>query len=289
MDIAEPFDRRLRRLHRDRAAPGFRGHAFLRDHMVEELLVRLGTVNRRFAHALDLGSADGTLGRQLLVEDIVYADAGFRFAHGLRGVQCDEDRLPFADGSFDLVVSAGGLHLVNDLPGALALARRILKPDGLFLASFIGGGSLGRTRAALIEGDIAATGGAAPRMAPMVDVRAAGDLLNRAGFALPVVDSETIAVRYDGLPSLLRDLRGAGETGVLSVRTPLGRNAFAVAAAAFAGEADDEGRVTETVEIIYMTAWAPSPDQPRPLKPGSGKLSLADVLPNPKAKPPADR
>src|SRR3546814_9297368 len=129
--------------------------------MIGELLVRLGTVNRRFARALDLGAADGALGRQLPVDSVVSADAGFRFAHALRGVQCDEDRLPFADASFDLVISAGAFHLVNDLLGSLALARRILKPDGLFLAAFIGGNSLGRTRPALIAGAIAATGGAA--------------------------------------------------------------------------------------------------------------------------------
>ncbi|API59565.1 SAM-dependent methyltransferase [Tardibacter chloracetimidivorans] len=283
MDIAEPFDRRLRRLRRDRAAPRFREHAFLRDHMVEELLARLATVNRRFSRALDLGAADGALGVRLPVESVVSADAGFRFASGTGGVQCDEDRLPFADGSFDLVVSAGALHLVNDLPGALALIRRVLKPDGLFLAAFAGGASLTRTRAALLAGDIAATDGAAPRIAPMVDVRAAGDLLGRAGFALPVVDVEAVPIRYSGLLPLLRDIRGAGDAGAPGARTPLGRHAVAAAAAAFDAEADADGRIAEVMEIIYLTAWSPSPDQPKPLRPGSGKVSLADVLRRPDA------
>lgn len=289
MDIAEPFDRHLRRLHRDRAAPRFGSHAFLRDHMVEELLVRLATVNRRFEAALDLGAADGSLGARLPVDSVVSTDAGFCFARNRRGVQCDEDRLPFADGCFDLVVSAGALHLVNDLPGALSLIRRILKPDGLFLAAFPGGASLARARTALITGDIEATGGAAPRIAPMVDVRAAGDLLGRAGFALPVVDVETVPVRYQGLLPLLHDIRGAGESGVLASRAGLGRFALAAAAAAFDATADADGRITETVEVIYVTAWSPSPDQPKPLKPGSGKVSLSEVLRPAREAPPEGR
>lgn len=256
--------------------------------MVEELLIRLGTVNRRFGRALDLGAADGSLGTRLPVAQVISADAGFRFAAAVRGVQCDEDRLPFADGSFDLVMSAGALHLVNDLPGALALIRRLLKPDGLFLAAFIGGASLARTRAALLAGDIAATGGAAPRIAPMVDVRAAGDLLGRAGFALPVVDMEAVPVRYDGLLPLLRDVRRAGESGVLTSRAFLGPGSLAAAAMEFDAGADADGRVSETAEIIYLTAWAPSPDQPKPLRPGSGKVSLSDVL-APRGAPPAGR
>lgn len=283
MDNAEPFDRRLRRLHRDRAAARFADHAFLRDHMIEELLVRLSSVNRRFERALDLGAADGALGRRLAVDQLVSADAGFRFAQSRGGVQCDEDRLPFADASFDLVVSAGALHLVNDLPGALALIRRILKPDGLFLAAFVGGASLARTRTALIAGDVEATGGAAPRVAPMVDVRAAGDLLGRAGFALPVVDSETLTVRYGGLLPLLQEIRGAGEAGVLASHAPLKRHAAAAAAMHFAANADPDGRVAEQAEVIYLTAWSPSPDQPKPLRPGSARASLADVLGKAKA------
>ena len=278
MTTAEPFDRKRRRLHRDRAVATFGEHRFLRDHMMEELLARLATVNRDFDSALDLGAADGSLGAKLPVNQVVFADAGFGFASALRGVQCDEDRLPFADASFDLVVSAGALHLVNDLPGALALIRRILKPDGLFLAAFPGGQSLGRLRSAMIAGDIAATGGASPRIAPMVDVRAAGDLLSRTGFALPVIDSEAVTVRYDGLLPLLRDIRGAGESGILSSPSPLTPQALAAAAAAFSEDADAGGRVTETIEIIHLTAWAPAPGQPRPLQPGTGKVSLTRVL-----------
>jgi len=278
MDAAEPFDRRLRRTRRDRAAAGFAEHGFLRDHMIEELLARLGTVNRQFGRMLDLGCANGTLAGQIDAPFIVSTDAGATFARRPLGVQCDEDRLPFADGSFDLVMSAGVLHAVNDLPGALTMIRRALRPDGLFLAAFIGGNSLMRTRQALLQGDVAATGGAAARVAPMVDVQAAGDLLRRTGFALPVVDSETLKIRYASLPALLEDIRGAGEAHVLKVRAPLSRMALAAAAVQFERLADADGRIAEEVEIIYMTGWSPSPDQPQPLRRGSPRVSLATAL-----------
>src|SRR3546814_17429693 len=138
MDIAEPFDRRLRRLRRDRAAARFREHAFLRDHMIEELRARLATVNRRFSRSLDLGAADGALGTRLPVEGVVSAAAGFRFASGICGAQCDEDRLPSAASSFDLVVSAGALHMVNDLPCRLALFLSVMKPAGPSRSAFPG-------------------------------------------------------------------------------------------------------------------------------------------------------
>lgn len=278
MNNAEPFDRNSRRLHRDRAAPHFSDYAFLRQHMIEELRIRLETVMRNFDSALDLGCADGQLTQGLNIAHVTYADAGFTFAKSNKGVQCDEDRLPFADASFDLVISAGSLHLVNDLPGALSLIRRSLKPDGLFLAAFIGGSSLQRMRASLLAGDIMATGGAAPRIAPMVDVRAAGDLLTRAGFTLPVVDSEILTIRYNDLFALVKDLRGAGETGVVSKKTPLSRTAFAAASVDFANHADADGRVSEQAEVLYLTAWSPAPDQPQPLRRGSGTTSLVDVL-----------
>lgn len=280
MDQAEPFDRTLRRQRRDRAAAGFAEAAFLRAHMVEELRFRLSAVSRRFTDVLDLGCADGSLGRGLPGARVVPADAGFAFARAAGGIQCDEDRLPFTDGSFDLILSAGALHAVNDLPGALTLIRRALRPDGLFLAAFVGGETLARTRAAMLAGEVAVRGAAGAHVAPMVDVRAAGDLLRRAGFALPVADSERVTVRYDNLPALAADLRAMGETSILAARDRafLRRDVLAAAAAAFADLADDDGRVSETVDILYLTAWSPGPDQPQPLAPGSGKVSLASAL-----------
>jgi SAM-dependent methyltransferase len=282
MSAPEIFSRRRRRLRRDRAQPGFSGHDFLHARMAGELLDRLDAVRRPFAHALDLGCLDGRLAGALAARGIacVAADPGFRFARAAGGVQCDEDMLPFADGSFDLVVAAGGLESVNDLPGALALARRVLKPDGLFMAAMIGAGSLGRLRAALLASE---PDRAVARVHPQIDVRSAGDLLARAGFALPVADGERVTVRYGSVFGLLADLRGSGAGNVLAgALPPLRREALARAAAAFQAVADPDGKVAETIEIVHLLGWAPAPDQPKPARRGSATASLAEALKRPR-------
>jgi SAM-dependent methyltransferase len=276
-----PFDRHLRRLRRDRAAAGEAGADYLIERAADELLARLDLVTRRFARALDVGTGRGYLARRLRDRGlaVVQLDAGSRFARATAGVQGDEDRLPFADGAFDLVVSAGALDAVNDLPGALLLARRALRPDGLFLAALAGAGSLPRLRAAMAAAD-EAEGAAAPRIHPQIDVRAAGDLLQRAGFALPVADCERVEVRYSGLASLVADLRAMGATNILAARSrqPLGRLGYAAAAAAFAAEAEPDGKTRERFEILHLSGWAPSPDQPQPARRGSATASLAQAL-----------
>ncbi|SNS26655.1 Methyltransferase domain-containing protein [Sphingomonas laterariae] len=281
-DLAEIFDRRVRRLRRDRAARAFADHAFLRDRMVEDIVDRLDSVKRQFTRALDLGTADGALAAALRQRGIpvVAADAGFAFARAAGGIQCDEDRLPFADGSFDLIVSAGALDTVNDLPGALALIRLALRPDGLFLGAFFGAGSLPRLRSVLMAADEAAGRGVAARIHPQIDVRAAGDLLARAGFALPVADIDHAQIRYGDPLRLISDLRGMGATNILRQRAaaPLTRAHLPHLFDAFAALADADGRVTETVEIVHLTAWSPGPDQPQPARRGSGQASLADAL-----------
>lgn len=286
-DAREIFDRHMRRLRRDRAAPRFADHAFLRDRMLEDLIDRLQSVTRSFARALDLATADGALAARLRALGIatVAADPGFAFARAGHGVQCDEDRLPFADASFDLVTSAGGLDVVNDLPGALALVRRVLKPDGLFLAAFFGAGSLPRLRAALMAADEAAGTGIAARIHPQIDVRAAGDLLSRAGLVLAVADVDTVRVRYADPLRLIADLRGMAATNLLhGPRPPIGRAHLAALFESFAAQADADGKVTETIEIIHLTAWSPGPDQPKPARRGSGTASLADALKPPSPK-----
>jgi SAM-dependent methyltransferase len=277
---SEPFDRELRRRRRDRAATGFAAHAVLRDHIVDELIDRLSDISRQFDDVLDLGCADGALGRRLAPARLVSADAGFAFARAADGVQSDEDRLPFADASFDLIVSAGVLDPVNDLPGALTLARRLLRPDGLFLAGFIGGGSLPRLRSAVLTADMAVGAGASPHVHPMVDLRAAADLLVRAGLNLTVTDGARLTLRYASLGGLLDDLRGAGASNILHARArmPLTRQWLAAAAEAFAAQADADGRVSEQFELIYLTGWSPAADQPRPAKRGSATHSLAEAL-----------
>ena len=268
------FDRLARRRRRDRAVAGFAGHDFLREAMLDGIAERLATVTRPFGDVLDLGCFDGALAPPPGAR-VARVDAGLGWAHAAGGVQADEDRLPFADASFDLVVSAGVLDQVDDLPGALLLARRVLRPDGLFLAAFVGAGSLPRLRAALRAADRERP---AARLHPAVDVRAAGDLLVRAGFALPVADVEMLDVGYPSLGRLLDDLRGMAATNVLRERVALSRDGLARAAAAFAEQADPDGRVRERFAIVYLTGWAPDPSQPAPARRGSAKASLAAAL-----------
>jgi NADH dehydrogenase [ubiquinone] 1 alpha subcomplex assembly factor 5 len=273
-----PFDRRLRRLRRDRAAARFGEADYLHRLAADELVDRLDFVKRDFRRALDLGCAGGYLTGRLRERglDVTPFDPGAAFARSAAGIQGDEDRLPFADAAFDLVVSVGALDGVNDLPGALLLTRRALKPDGLFLGAIAGAGSLGRLRRAMLAAD-SVEGGAAPRVHPQIDVRAAGDLLTRAGFALPVVDVSPVDVRFRSLMDLVRDLRGMGATNILAARSrrPLGRRGLAAAIADFDSAGD---KTTERFEILHLLGWSPSPDQPRPAPRGSGRISLAEAL-----------
>ena len=271
---ADIFDRFARRRRRDRAQPDFAAHDFLRAAMIEGIEERLGAVRRSFSDMLDLGCFDGGFTPPPGVR-VARLDPGFRFARAAGGVQGDEDRLPFADNSFDLIVSAGVLDQVGDLPGALTLARRALRPDGLFLAAFVGAGSLPKLRRALAAAE---RDRPAARLHPQVDVRSAGDLLVRAGFALPVADIESLDIGYPDLGKLLGDLRGTATTNLLSERQPLARSALGRAAAAFKGEANTDGRTRERIEIVFLTGWTPDPSQPAPARRGSATASLADAL-----------
>jgi SAM-dependent methyltransferase len=279
-----PFDRRLRRLRRDRAAAAPEAGRYLHRLAEDELIERLSWVKRDFGEALNIGAADAYLTAQLEMRgmSVTSCDPGGHFGRAA-GIQCDEDRLPFADASFDLVTCAGVLDTVNDLPGALTLIRRVLRPDGLFLAAFAGAGSLPRLRSAMLAAD-SAQGAAAARIHPQIDVRAAGDLLLRAGFALPVVDCDSVTVRFSGIGQLVTDLRGMAATNVLTERSlcPVGRFGFAAAAADFAAMADADGKTSELFEILYLIGWSPSPDQPRPAPRGSASRSLASALRRPR-------
>jgi SAM-dependent methyltransferase len=279
MSVPEIFDRAARRLRRDRACAEFSAHDFLRAAMLDGIQERLDSVTRRFEDVLDLGCFDGAF-QPPAGARIVRCDAGSRFALAANGVQADEDRLPFAEGSFDLVVSAGVLDSVNDLPGALTLVRRALRPDGLFLAAFAGAGSLSTLRAVFREAEADRP---AARIHPQIEVRSAGDLLVRAGFALPVADVESLVVRYGELGRLLGDLRGMAATNLLVGRTALRRDTLARAATAFAGRADPDGRTSERFELVFLTGWAPAPSQPQPARRGSATASLADALKRPEA------
>jgi SAM-dependent methyltransferase len=256
-----PFDAPLGRLRRARRGAGREEAFWLHRRAAEELLDRLDLVARSFTRAIDL-SADPWLGDRLA-------------ERGLEVARIDETALPsLAPASVELAVSVGLLDLINDLPGALALIRRALKPDGLFLAAFAGAGSLPRLRQAMRAAEAAEGRDPSPRVHPQIDVRAAGDLLTRAGFALPVADREVVEVRYAGLPRLLADLRLTGSTNILAQRSkvPFTRLGLAAAAADFG-----EGTV-ERFELVFLSGWAPAPSQPAPAKRGSGTASLADAL-----------
>ncbi len=254
---AEPFDRAARRLRRDRAAPHFGSVAALHDHLADELRARLAVDGRRYEHALDLGTRDARLA--LPATHTTRLDAGRSFARATDAVQADEDRLPFADASFDLIVSVGALHGVNDLPGCLVQCRRALRPGGRFLAVFPGGDTLGTLRRALFTAEETVTGGVTPRVHPMVDPAEAPGLLQRAGFVEPVVDIEPMRLRYRDLAALVRDLRAGGETNILHARGPsFTRALYAAASAAFDALADADGRVSIDAQLLYMAGSVPT-------------------------------
>lgn len=247
--------------------------------MLDGLLERLGDVKRPFEQVLLIGCPDGS-GRAALEamgKTVTCADPGERNALANGGVQAEEDALPFAEGSFDLVLACGTLDSVNDLPGALIQIHRLLRPDGLLLGACIGAGSLPRLKAALLEAE-----GERPRphIHPQIDVRAAGDLLTRAGYAMPVTDSEALTVRYSSILTLMHDLRGMGYGNAMAAgrRGILTRETVAHAAGAFARMADPDGKTAETFSILYLSGWKPDPSQPKPARRGSGKISLADAL-----------
>lgn len=292
------FDRRAVRAHRERAARRFADHDFLFREAAERLAERLDDVARVFPRALDLGARTGVLAPLLSsragIETLIQCDLSPAMMRAARARPCakegprravvvaDEEFLPFAEGSFDLIVSCLSLHWTNDLPGALLQARRALKPDGLFLATLLGGETLVELRQALLDAELAETGGAGPRVSPFADLRDAAALLQRAGFALPVADSDTITVEYENALDLMRDLRGMGEANaVVERRKDFSRRSTLLRAAAIYEDRfgrEGTGRMPATFQILTLTAWAPAASQPKPLKPGSAKLRLAEAL-----------
>jgi SAM-dependent methyltransferase len=261
--------------------------AFLLDEIHTRLVDRLDDIKRDFPRVLDLGARHGRLAEKLTARDpatrVVSADPApglARHAPPPRVVSALE-LLPFADHAFDAVVSAGSLHLVNDLPGALVQMRRALQPDGLLLVAFPGGDTLVELRRALTMAEAELTGGASPRVAPFVDVRDLGGLLQRAGFALPVVDVDRLTLTYGDPLSLIADLRRAGEANVLAERSrrPLRRDVLmAMAERYLADDVDARGRINVTVDVLFATAWAPHASQPQPKRRGSGTVNLAHAM-----------
>jgi SAM-dependent methyltransferase len=261
------------------AARGVRDELVL-PRLAADLAERLQLVLRDFAVAADLGSPGSDVAAAL--RDMPRVGRVIR-AGGQGGAEvvCALDALPFAAGSLGLVVSAGALHWVEDLPGTFAQVRRALRPDGLFMAALFGGETLSELRQAFAAAEAETVGGTSPRVAPFAGVRDIGSLLQRAGFALPVVDSERTTVRYTSILDLMRDLRALGAANPLLARrkVPLRRDTLMRLAEVYAERfADPDGRLRATVEVIWLSGWTPHESQQKPLRPGSAKVRLADAL-----------
>jgi NADH dehydrogenase [ubiquinone] 1 alpha subcomplex assembly factor 5 len=287
-DPVRLFDRALLARRRARVAAAVAEHDFLLARIADDLAERLAIVRRSFPLAANIGAHHGLVSQAIQgiagVERVIDVDATLaallRSNTRLR-VVAEDDALPFADASLDLVVSGLSLQLVNDLPGALVQIRRALKPDGLLLASLLGGATLKELREAWLAAEAEISGGASPRVAPFADVRDMGALLQRAGFALPVVDSETVIVTYANPLALMQEIKAMGASNMLISRrrTPVTRSLLLRAGEIYAKRfAGIDGRVPATFEILTLTAWAPDESQPKPLRPGSAQTRLADAL-----------
>ncbi|MGN6285049.1 MAG: methyltransferase domain-containing protein [Afipia sp.] len=265
------FDRALLRMRQDRARRAG-AETFLLDRVAADLAERLQAVKRQFAHGVDLGTPG---------DQVRHGLAGQADLKGVALPDDDRDALPLAAGAADLVVSALALHAVNDLPGVLAQIRRALKPDGLLLAAMAGGDTLTELRQAFAAAETEIEGGLSPRVAPFADLRDAGALLQRAGFALPVTDVDRMTVRYDNAFALMQDLRRMGATNVMVERrrAPLRRATLVRMAEIYAERfADPDGRIRATFDIVWLSGWAPHESQQKPLKPGSAKMSLEQAV-----------
>lgn len=266
------FDLALLRKRQARAVKAG-AETFLFDRVVAELGERLHAVVRDFQNAVDLGSP-GTGAAPLLA-------ASVKQSRYIDWSVSEHEALPLEVQSLDLIVSVLALQFVNDLPGVLAQIRRALRPDGYFLAATIGGDTLTELRQSFAEAEVALDGGLSPRVIPMLDLRDAGALLQRAGFALPVTDVDRVTVRYDNMFGLMRDLRRMGSTNMLvdRRRTPLRRATLMRAAEIYAQRfSDADGRIRATFDIVWLAGWSPDASQPKPLKPGSAKMSLEEAV-----------
>ena len=258
---------------------------FLVRRVAEDLADRLSTLKRTFEHAVTLFSvtddAQAAVVRSGTAATAMRVEADSAFLEGVEGLLASPETVPFPPESLDLAVSLLSLQEANDIPGMLIQIRRALKPDGLFIGAMAGSGTLAELRESLLAAESEIYGGASPRVIPFADIRDAGALLQRAGFALPVADVETITVRYDDMFALMRDLRAMGVTNALAARTrrPATRALFMRAAQIYGDRfADPDGRIRATFTIAWMSGWAPAPTQQKPLKPGSAKVSLAEYL-----------
>lgn len=267
------FDRDLLRVRRARASRRFDDFDFLHRWAHENLRDRLDVVKREFDRIVQIGARGGKI-----VDDAYLCDLGGAFSPD---IIADEEFLPFKTQSIDLALSSLNMHSVNDLPGTLLQIKQALKADGLFVAALFGGESLYELRASLSAAEMDMRGGMSPRVFPFADKQEFGALLQRAGFALPVVDSEIVTVTYDNMFKLMHDLRGMGENNIIAARDKryVGKEFFMRAAQHYAEHySEDDGRIVASFEIIFLLGWSPHDSQQKPLKPGSAQNRLADAL-----------
>jgi SAM-dependent methyltransferase len=290
-DAPSLFDRRAMALRAPRVARSLAAADFLHRRAAEDAADRLGDVNRAFPRALIVGAGGGLYAQALRgrfgIERIVQVEpfpetaAAAAAAAPFAETRVAEGAAALGETGFDLVLSGLALHRENDPIAALVQMRLGLKPDGFLLGAALGGGTLQELRAALAEAEIAGEGGLSPRVAPMADIRDLAGLLQRAGFALPAADSDRVTVDYPDPLALMRDLRAMGESNALSARRrTFTRRATLLDACAryVAGFGGPDGRIPATFEIVWLAGWAPAPDQPKALRPGSATVSLAAAL-----------
>lgn len=281
------FDRALICQRRARFAQQITDYDFLLRHVAQDFSDRLSFVLRTFERGLDFGAHHGLIGQNIRqlenVGEVIALDSCSPLLAQCKRpcVIANEEVLPFRDACFDLIVSGLSLQFVNDLPGTLLQLRRALKPDGLLLASLIGGRTLWELREAFTLAEEETLGGISPRVAPFADVRDCGHLLQRAGFALPVTDVETLTVNYESVFKLMQDLRhmGAANALVHRVRAPLKRQTLFRMVEIYQSKFGlENGKIPATFDILTLTAWGPDQNQQKPLRPGSAKTKLADAL-----------
>ncbi len=283
------FDRDLIAKRRMRAKANFLKHDFLFRWSKEQLGERLLDINRDFSSVLQIGSRGSFVNgdHSKLNQNIVTCDLcptpidEVTYPEAYHYIQSDEEFLPIAPKTMDLAISNLNLHSTNDLPGTLLQIRKTLKDDGMFLASILGGETLYELRNAMAVTEQELFGETSARIFPFADKPQIGGLLTRAGFALPVADSDIITVTYENVFKLMADLRGMGESNTILKRSrkPLSKEFFMRLAQNYQERyADDDGRIKASFEIIFLLGWAPHKSQQKPLLPGSAKRSLAEAL-----------
>lgn len=293
--MIEVFDPHLLAFHRNRVAANGYQHDFLFHHQADLLMERLDDFTRPFHNILEIGCRGGYLSKLLRQKypdqrltlmdssDVMLQSALALLSPDdfLRGKVVQEETVPFQPHYFDLIISNLYLHWINDLPGYLTQIRHCLQPDGLFLGCLFGGETLTELRQVLMEAELELTGGVSPRVSPFAGLQDMAALMQRADFALPVIDREIVTVTYADMLTLLKDLQGMGESNVLKERQRLipPRTLFAKAAEFYQERySTPEGKITASFEIIYLCGWAPHPSQQQALKRGSAKARLADAL-----------